>query len=253
MANRSYLFAISHPPASHDDRPLTVSGLSEWAYELPFLYRLLASGDPRLCASLISDTLDGAAVPLHAIASPFEPGLARVQRFADIVKTLPGAQPPPPPPTSVLGKIKSLFGPAEPTGDAARALGDRLDDMLAFLRAHRDRYVLLETLELDVMAEGEPQALKARVEDEIERCRQAGAALDALPADIDQAARVLQAATTHKGEAPLDAFFGLRLDRACDGTPARMADYSLGMYWSDVLYYDLAGGLPDEAGQGVPG
>ncbi len=77
--------------------------------------------------------------------------------------------------------------------------------------------------------------------------------MDALPADIAEAGRVLQTATTRKSKAPLDAFFGLRLDRACDGTPARVADYSLGMYWSDVLYYELADKPPDVAGQGAPG
>ena len=58
MANRSYLYSLSNRPTSYADRPETISGLSEWPYDVPFIYRLLMSGDPQLCASLVSDGLD---------------------------------------------------------------------------------------------------------------------------------------------------------------------------------------------------
>ncbi|WYX18057.1 hypothetical protein WJ973_17375 [Achromobacter xylosoxidans] len=90
MANRSYLYSLSNRPASYADRPETICGLSEWPYAVPFSYRLLMSGDPQLCASLIADGLEDdephRRTRLYAISSRFEPGLARIKRFAEIVR-----------------------------------------------------------------------------------------------------------------------------------------------------------------------
>ena len=58
MANRSYLYSLSNRPTHYTDRPETICGLSEWPYAVPFMYRLLMSGDPQLCASLIADGLE---------------------------------------------------------------------------------------------------------------------------------------------------------------------------------------------------
>ena len=92
MANRSYLYSLSNRPAAYADRPDSISGLSEWPYYVPFLSRLLMSGDPQLCASLVSDGFDedppDRKTPLYAISSRFGPGFERVKRFAAIVQTL---------------------------------------------------------------------------------------------------------------------------------------------------------------------
>lgn len=254
MANRAYLYSLSNRPTAYEDRPETISGLSEWAYDVPFFYRLLMSGDPQRCASLISDGLDGTPVSLHAISSSFEPGFKRVQRFADIIRTLIAlptepaaeAQRAQPQNSTLIAKLRRLMGlksdsPAQTktASTAIEHLPQWLDEAIAFLDAHRDAYLLLETLELDIMSESDPDALRAMVDAEIERCRRVGEAFEALPEDIAQAARVLQSATTEPQAAPLDVFFGLRFDDGCDSTRSGATEKPLGLEWSSVLYFEL--------------
>ncbi len=217
MANRSYFYSLSNRPTSYADRPETISGLSEWAYAVPFSYRLLMSGDPQLCASLISDGFedepDDKKSKLHAISSPFDEGYARLKRFAEVLRPL--------------------------VAESAPALAGQLDETLSFLEAHRDRYLLLETVELDTMMEEGEAALRACVEEERERCRQAGAAIDALPGNATEAARLLQAAAGRKHEPPLDALLGLRLDDDFDNVVDDKTEYPLGLEWYEELYFSL--------------
>lgn len=252
MANRAYLYSLSNQPASYEDRPETISGLSEWNYDIPFIYRLLMSGDPQLCASLITDGLDGTQAALHAISSPFEPGFKRVKRFADIIKALIALSSEPTTVTqqtescglNIVARLRRWVGgmsdspsPAEVKNEPVviEHLPQWLDEAVAFLESQRNENLLLETIELDVMSESEPEALRAMVEAEIARCRRVGAAFKALPEDITQAARVLQSAAAEQQTAPLDVFFGLRFDDECDGTTEK----PLGLEWSTVLYYKL--------------
>ena len=79
--------------------------------------------------------------------------------------------------------------------------------------------------------------LKACVDAEIVRCRHAGAALDALPAIVDEAARALRTAVAGQAAEPLDAFHGLRLDNDFDSTRTGATERPMGLYWSDVLYF----------------
>lgn len=134
MANRSYLYSLSNRPAAYVDRPETISGLSEWPYDVPFMYRLLMSGDPQPCASLVSDGMEdeepGSKTRLYAISGVFEPGYARVRRFADIVRAAVAQAPAPAPgstaaasasgasqPASFMDRVKQMFSPQ---ADAAR-------------------------------------------------------------------------------------------------------------------------------------
>ncbi|EKS9797601.1 MULTISPECIES: DUF7822 domain-containing protein [Burkholderia] len=272
MANRSYLYSLGNRPTSYEDRPDTISGLSEWAYDVPFMYRLLMSCDPQPCASLISDGLDGTKVPLHAISSPFAPGFERVRRFVAIVRVLieshavptPAAPPPETPGKSTLmDRMRRWAGlapapaasrPAPASIPAAPAaldhLPDWLDETLAFLEQHRDQYLLLETVELDVMSESDPDALRGLVDAEIGRCRRVGAAYEALPGDTAEAARVLQRAAAERHPAPLDAFFGLRFDDNCDSTRTGETEHPLGLEWNDVLYFELFNRAQFDAHQG---
>ncbi|MBB1594371.1 hypothetical protein [Achromobacter sp. UMC46] len=260
MANRSYLYSLSNRPSSYSDRPETISGLSEWPYDVPFMYRLLVSGDPQLCASLIADGFDSdeseEKTRLYAISSRFDAGFERVKRFAEIVRamaahpSIDGLQPAVPPQSlSLISRLKQMFAPGRDASiDTAQAttpppaideLLSSLDETIAFLEAHRDTYLLLETVELDTMSESEEAPLKACVEQEIMRCVQAGAALDALPADVQQAAQQLILVTRQTGTPPLDAFFGLHLDNEFDSTHAGTTEHPLGLEWSDTLYFDL--------------
>ena len=97
-----------------------------------------------------------------------------------------------PQPASFMDRVKQMFSPqanaapapvpAPPAAPASDQLLAALDETLAFLDAHRDSHLLLETIELDIMSHAGEAELKACVDAEIVRCRHAGAALDALPA-----------------------------------------------------------------------
>jgi len=211
MANRSYLYSLGNRPVSYADRPDTVSGLSEWPYAVPFSYRVLMSGDPRLCASLISDGFEDdppdRATPLHAISAEFDAGYARLRK--------------------VFAAVRAVSGAAQ--------LRAALDEAETFLAAHRDRFLLLETIELDSMTESGEEGLRTSVEREIDACRQAGAAVDGLPDDPAEAGERLARATT--GDTP---FHGLVLDDDFDNTRDGRTSNPLGVsWWTDVLYYGL--------------
>ncbi len=217
MSNRAYLYSLSNRPASFLDRPETICGLSEWAYLVPFTYRVLMSGDPRLCGSLMADGLDGDTpehkTNLYAISSEFDLGFTRLKRFF-----------------SVLREIVS---------DSSPQLIAGLDATETFLDCHRDRYLLLETIEIDCMS-GEGEAgLLGCVQTEINECRRAGVAVDALSGTPTDATQLLRTATKQQIGFPLGALYGLRLDDDCDNTRFGMTDYPLGLEWTDVLSFEL--------------
>jgi len=213
MANRAYLYSLSNRPASYSDRPETISGLSEWPYGIPFSYRVLMSGDPRLCASLVSEGFEDdppeQPTKLYAISSEFDAGHARL--------------------TKLIAAIRAV---SDATGLAAA-----LDETERFLQEHRDGFLLLETIELDSMMEASAAGLKACVEGEIEHCRAAGAAIDALPDNPADAGAWLLKAAAEKSDEP---FSGLVLTDDFDNTRDDKTDNPLGVsWWTDVLYFGL--------------
>lgn len=227
MANRSYLYSLGNRPSSYEDRPETISGLSEWPYAVPFSYRVLMSGDPRLCASLVSDGFDDdpaeRKTKLYAISSEFDTGHARLTKFCAVARA---------------------------AGAGSADLGTALDETERFLGEHRDRYLLLETIELDCMGESGEDALRACVEREIDLCVRAGAAVDALPDDPSQAGVWLATAARQKSEAPLAAFHGLVLDDDFDNVRDDRTENPLGLsWWTDVLYFALWSRSEFEASQ----
>lgn len=275
MANRSYLYALSNRPSTYHDRPERVTGLSEWPYDVPFLFRLLASGNPEVCASLISEGLededaDGNLTtrgPLHAISGDFAIGFARVQRFLAAARIIASASAAPTPATAaeaeprpgLVARIaRALSGGAAPEAGAPEpsptAAAEHflrwLDDAERFLAEHRDQYVLLETVEVDIMTFDDIDRLAAVVHEEADRCRAVGAAVDALPADPQQAAAVLARAAQEGERDVLAPFEGLRFDDECDlsrGGEAKPLGVS---HWSTVLYFDLWTKAEYDAAQG---
>ena len=115
-----------------------------------------------------------------------------------------------------------------------------MTESLAFLEAHRNSNLLLETIELDDMSPQGESTWRTCVENEIARCLHVGAAVDALPADIADAASLLRQAATQRHAAPLDAFFGLHLDDDYDSTRSGATQYPLGLEWSEQLYFNLS-------------
>jgi hypothetical protein len=214
MSNRAYLYSLSNRPTSYADRPETISGLSEWSYAVPFTYRVLMSGNPQLCRSLISDGFDsepaGAKTKLYAVSGDFDVGLARLKKFFDVVRGV--------------------------AAGSAPDLVEFIDPTVEFLETHRDRYLLLETVELDTMQSEGEAALRACVEKEMDVCRRAGAAVDALTSDASKAGTRLSVASKRKTVPPLDALYGLNISDDFDAE----TEYPLGLSeWSEVLYYQL--------------
>jgi hypothetical protein len=226
MANRAYLYSLSNQPTSYADRPETVTGLSEWAYAIPFSYRALMSGDPRRCASLLSDGFEDepadGKTKLYAISADFEVGFARLKRFFAIARPLVGTSSP-------------------------RLLAE-MEETIRFLEAHRDRYLLLETVELDCMnASGEAE-LQTCVDNEIDECRSTGEAIDELPEDPEEASRQLRLAI--RGHSPLaEAFQGLQLNDDYDNVRGGGTKYPLGLGWSTELFFGLWNRTEFEANQ----
>jgi hypothetical protein len=175
------------------------------------------SGGPQLCSSLVSDGFNGEPpdrkTRLYAISSDFELGFARLNRFFAILRAL--------------------------VGDGAPDLVHAIGETQIFLEAHRNRYALLETIELDAMSDETEQGLRASVERELRVCLRAGAAIEALPADTKEAGARLKVAAQQKSEEPLDAFYGLVLDDHFDSTRDGKTCYPLGLEWSNVLYFTL--------------
>ena len=214
MSNRAYLYSLSNRPTAYADRPETISGLSEWSYAVPFSYRVLMSSNPQICASLISDGFDsepaGAKTKLYAISGDFEGGFARLQKFLEVVRAVAAGSAP----------------------DLVQYLGTTVD----FLESHRNRYLLLETVELDTMESEGEAALRACVEKEIDVCRRVGAAVDILAADPTRATNRLSVASKRKIVPPLDVLYGLNMSDDFDAE----TEYPLGLCeWSEVLYYQL--------------
>ncbi len=212
MANRSYLYSLSNRPTSYADRPETINGLSEWPYAVPFAYRVLMSGDPQLCPSFISDGLsDDPAKQVYAISSVFEPGYARLKRLLAVVRSLV-------------------------SDGSAPGLARASDETAPFLDTHRDQYLLLETIELDLMLHDSESELRASVERELAACARAGSAVDALSSSIGEAGGQLVAAAQQGSEGPLGAFHGLMFT---DDFDDRRNDAPLGLFWDNDLYFAL--------------
>ena len=87
MANRSYLYSTHCLPGEEGCETAARIGLSEWAYDIPLVYKLLVSGHPRACPSSIWESDDDIA-----IAGNYAEGVARLKRFLARID-LPSAQP----------------------------------------------------------------------------------------------------------------------------------------------------------------
>ncbi|MEO0461044.1 MAG: leucine-rich repeat domain-containing protein [Myxococcota bacterium] len=73
MANRTMLIAASAAPGGENDSSFESMGLGEFAYDVPLIYKVLASVRPRLCHSAVFGAPD-----LLAIAADAKEGRARL-------------------------------------------------------------------------------------------------------------------------------------------------------------------------------
>ncbi len=88
MANRSYLYStniVPGPDAEAQGRKLI--GISEYNYDIPIVFKLLLSGNPRTCPSSIWDCNDDIA-----LLGDYDAGLANLEAFLAQIQ-IPAAQP----------------------------------------------------------------------------------------------------------------------------------------------------------------
>lgn len=88
MANRSYLYStniLPGPDAKVNGRKLI--GISEWAYDIPIVFKLLLSGAPRTCLSSIWDNPEEVA-----LVGDYAMGVRNLEVFLSRI-TQPEAQP----------------------------------------------------------------------------------------------------------------------------------------------------------------
>src|SRR6218665_2111035 len=87
MANRSYLYASNVVPGPDvKAQAHTVAGISEWNYDIPIVYKLLLSSNPRPCRSFICNTPHDIAM-----VGGYAPGVERLTAFLNRID-LPGAR-----------------------------------------------------------------------------------------------------------------------------------------------------------------
>lgn len=87
MANRSYLYStsvISEPSAEANGRKLI--GISEWDYDIPIVFKLLLSGNPKTCPSSIWNNLEEIA-----LIGDYASGVKNLEEFLSKIE-LPAAQ-----------------------------------------------------------------------------------------------------------------------------------------------------------------
>ena len=208
VVNRAYLYSLDNRPVSYFDRPERASGLSEWPDTVPISYRILASGNTQICSSLIANGLKGAPdVKVYAINGEYDVGFARFLRFIDVIRFVSGS---------------SHF-------EAPKLLDETISTR-SFLDLHMNKYVQLETVELDILSGGDEAMMKEMVEAEASMCTWIGESIDALPSDTNEAAAVVYESSV-KGAGP---FAGLRFDDKYDA-----GRDPLGFRWSETLNFAM--------------
>ena len=131
MANRSYLYTCTHIPSDYDDRPDIITGLSEFAYDVPTAFLLMVSDATSLCGSLLFKT---DAFDVKALAGRSTGGFDRLTHLIDCMMRSP----------DIVQKAD---------------LEAHQKEMLAFLPEHRQAYTYLEVAEVDNMTEEGGEAM----------------------------------------------------------------------------------------------
>lgn len=106
-------------------------------------------------------------------------------------------------------------------------------EALEFLEQHKQPFLLLETIELDMMLTEGADNLRQAVEDEIQRCLLVGRGIDAIPDDKETAIEVIKWAASD----PENLFSAINFNSECDYVDA---GYPMGLsYWESSLYYRI--------------
>ncbi|WP_352259489.1 hypothetical protein [Psychrobacter sp. TB55-MNA-CIBAN-0194] len=87
MANRSYLYSTNTiPEPNQDDSSRVLTGISEYNYDIPIAFKVLLSGNPQACLSVIWDSAEKIA-----LIGDYASGVQNLEAFLTGI-TLPAAQ-----------------------------------------------------------------------------------------------------------------------------------------------------------------
>ena len=208
MANRSYLYSTNIPPGPNavtQGRKLV--GISEYAYDVPIVFKLLLSADTRSCPSSIWDS-DGDT----ALMGDYDVGVAKLRDFFAQIEE-PAAQ------VWMTQALEFLNQPE-----------------------NRNPYFVLECGEIFEMGDMPDEQQNQRLQGQIQNLQPE---IDAALQAVQQfgTAAPLAPQTAPKKPGFLARFFGLAPSQA----PARSAPdpmqpiRALGLgYWSNYLYFDFS-------------
>ncbi|MFZ2206671.1 MAG: hypothetical protein WA061_05795 [Microgenomates group bacterium] len=117
MANRAYLYSTNSIPTKENEGKWTVKGLNENAKYPPYSFMLLASGDTKVCDSVIWNTKNG-------VVGTYKKGVEQLKKFLSYLKK----------------EIK----------DNAKEFDSYCEKTLAFLedKNNQQEYILLEAQEI---------------------------------------------------------------------------------------------------------
>ena len=79
MANRSYLYSVNEIPTKKSS-PDFITGLSEFSWDIPLIYKILLTGNPQKCSSIIWDNQQ------IGIVSNYQDGVRKLETFLDILE-----------------------------------------------------------------------------------------------------------------------------------------------------------------------
>lgn len=214
MANRSYLYSTNiapGPDAVAQGRKLV--GISEYRYDIPIVFKLLLSGNPRACPSSIWDSNGDIA-----LMGDYESGLANLERFLAQIRQ-PEAQP-----------------------EIAAAL--------AFLKnpANRNPYFVLECGEIfDMTDEPLPDQNLAL----LQSIRNLQPELDAALQSLQPTAQAAPEPIAKPRPKGFLARLFRQADPTPPSKPAPrpiQAIHALGLgHWSNILYFDFSGQQPQNS------
>jgi hypothetical protein len=199
MANRCYLYSTNFLPGrdvTGGDR--RVVGIAEWSWDIPLVFKLLLSGDPRKCRSLIWDVPEEVAV-----VGNYDVGVANLLAF-----------------------LERISHPAAP------ALKEEAEEFLA-AEKNKNPYFLLEGSEIFDIGDASPAESPAQQNDLLlAEIKDLGPAMEKAIAELD--ARVHE--ETHP-PGFFARFFGARTPMRKDDSSDLIYNLGLGG-WTNVLFYD---------------
>ncbi|MBH0095676.1 hypothetical protein I6E61_04665 [Psychrobacter sp. NZS113] len=204
MANRSYLYSTNTiPELNQDDSSRVLTGISEYNYDIPIVFKVLLSGNPQACLSVIWDNPEKIA-----LIGDYTSGVQNLEAFLASI-TLPAAQVP-------------------------------ITEALEFLKMpeNQNQYFILECGEIFEMSETPVEAQNLALFNQVQNLQpEIEAAYQSLllPAPV--------VSEQPKPIGFWERLFGRRSTppKALSANNPEQAIYDLGLgLWSNILYFDFS-------------